>query len=235
MKITELYDIDKDIKVNNLKEVTSQAIYKTSTIFNPEGLFSEEIFGQTDNDRNYTCAYIQLPIHIFNPSVAKTIIQRSGGIIKKMAYGEARCKLVGRRLVEDPEGEYCGFRDLYNIWEKIDIRETLSSKNEVSLDILTKSPKRLIFNDKILVCPPGLRPIGIKNGKQTKNELNSIYLSILGLKRVSSHTTSDDIHTVYGKFQDASISIYTYLANFLKSKTGFLQKKLPTFLLLLML
>lgn len=226
MKIQELYDIDKDIKVNNFKEVTSQAIYKTAEIFNPEGLFSEEIFGQTDGERNYTCAYIQIPIHIFNPSVAKTILQRSGGIIKKMAYGETRCKLDGRKLVEDAEGEYCGLKDLYNIWDKIDIKETLTSKNDTSLDILTKSPKRLIFTDKILVAPPGLRPIGTKNGRQTKNELNSIYLSILGLKKVASHTTSMDVHSVYNKFQDAAISIYTYIANFLKSKTGFLQKKL---------
>ena len=226
MIIQELFDIDKYIKVNNLKEVTSQAIYKTSTIFNPEGLFSEEIFGQTDSDRNYTCAYIQLPIHIFNPDVAKTILQRSGGIIKKMAYGEATCKLENGILSEDPEGPYCGLKDLYDIWDKIDIRKSLTSKNDVNLDILIKSPKRLLFNDKVLVVPPGLRPIGTKNGRSTKNELNTIYLSILGIKKVASHTTSLDVHQVYNKFQDASISIYTYIATYLKSKTGFLQKRL---------
>lgn len=226
MIIEELFDIDKYIKVNNSKEVTSQAIYKTAEIFNPEGLFSEEIFGQTEDERNYTCAYIQLPIYIFNPSIAKTIIQRSGGIIKKMAYGEARCKLVNGKLVEDAEGDLCGLMDLYNNWEKINIRETLTSKNEVSINILTKCPKRLLFTNKVFVVPPGLRPIGVRNGRTTKNEMNSIYLSILGLKKVASHTTSNEIHSVYARFQDAYISIYVYIANFLKSKTGFLQKKL---------
>jgi hypothetical protein len=102
--IQSLFDIDRFIKVNSLKEVTSQAIYKTASVFNPEGLFSEEIFGQTEGDRNYTCAYISLPIHIFNPSVAKTILQRSGGIIKKMAYGDVRCNLVDGKLVEAADG-----------------------------------------------------------------------------------------------------------------------------------
>jgi hypothetical protein len=226
MQIESLMDYDQYIKVNNLQEVTSQAIYKSASVFNPEGLFSEEIFGQTDFDRSYTCAYIKLPINIFNPSVAKTIIQRSGGIIKKMAYGDVRCNLVDGKLVEAADGEYTGLIDLYKIWEKINIRETLTSKNETSLDILTKSPKRLLFTDKILVCPPNMRPIGIKNGKTTKNEINSIYLSILGLKKVSAHTTSTDTHSIYARFQDNAISIYTYIANFLKSKTGFLQKRL---------
>ena len=51
MKIQELYDIDRAIKVNDLKEVTSQHIYKTQNQFNPEGLFSEEILGQTTKER----------------------------------------------------------------------------------------------------------------------------------------------------------------------------------------
>lgn len=224
--IQSLFDIDLFIKVNSLKEVTSQAIYKTASVFNPEGLFSEEIFGQTEGDRNYTCAYISLPIHIFNPSVAKTILQRSGGIIKKMAYGDVRCNLVDGKLVEAADGQYTGLIDLYNIWDKINVRETLTSKNDTSLDILTKSPKRLIFTDKILVSPPNMRPIGMRNGKVTKNEVNSVYLSILGLKKVFGHTASEEIYQIYNKFQDAAVSIYTYIESFLKSKTGFLQKRL---------
>ena len=80
MKIQELFDIDRFVTTNDIKEVKSQHIYKTQNQFNPEGLFSEEIFGQTDQVRKYRCGYIKLPVHVFNPSVAKTIISRSGGI-----------------------------------------------------------------------------------------------------------------------------------------------------------
>lgn len=225
MKIMELYDIDRDIKVNGMKEVTSQHIYRTMNQFNPEGLFSEEIFGQTPDERKLRCGYIKLPVHIFNPSVAKTIITRSGGIIRKMAYGETRCNLVNGVLVAANDGQYCGLKDLYNIWEQINIRKTLTTRSQDNIDILTKSPKRLLFSDKILVIPPGFREIGMRNGRRTKNELNTLYSHILGLKSVAGHTTSN-VHQLYAKFQDASINIYTYIHDYVGSKNGFFQKHL---------
>ena len=42
-------------------------------------------------------------------------------------------------------------------------------------------PKRLLFNDKVLVLPPGFRQIGMRNGKHTKSELNTLYSHILRL------------------------------------------------------
>ena len=225
MKIQELYDIDRDIKTNSLKEVTSQQIYRTSNMFNPQGLFSEEIFGQTNDERSYRCAYIKLPVHVFNPHVAKNIIQRSGGVIKKMAYGEVKCNIVNGVLTIDPEGKYSGLKDLYDIWEQIDIRKTLNTRSQENIDVLTKSPKRLLFNDKVLVLPPNMRQIGMRNGKTVKNELNTLYLGILGLKSVTAHTTTN-VYQLYNKFQDAVINIFTFVSNYVGGKNGFFQKNL---------
>jgi hypothetical protein len=225
MQIQELYDIDRDVKINSLKEVTSQQIYRTSNMFNPQGLFSEEIFGQTNDERSYRCAYIKLPVHIFNPAIAKNIIQRGGGVIKKMAYGEVKCNIVNGVLTIDPNGQYSGLKDLYDIWEQIDIRKTLNTRSQDNIDILTKCPKRLLFNDKILVLPPNMRQIGMRNGKTVKNELNTLYLGILGLKSVTAHTTAN-VFQVYNKFQDAAINIYSFIANFVGGKNGFFQKNL---------
>ncbi len=227
MKIIELFDIDRYIKINDLKEVTSQHIYRTQNQFNPEGLFSEEIFGQTDQVRKYRCGYIKLPIHVFNPDITKTIIARSGGIIRKMAYGEVRCNLENGVLVASKEGKYCGLKDLYEIWDNIDIRKTINTRSKDNIDILTKSPKRLLFNDKVLVLPPGFRQIGMRNGKHTKSELNSLYSHILGLKSVTSHTTTNAVQ-LYAKFQDAVADIYTYIHDYVGSKNGFFQKHLLT-------
>jgi hypothetical protein len=225
MKIQELFDIDRYIKTNDLKEVKSQHIYKTQNQFNPEGLFSEEIFGQTAEEQKYRCGYIKLPVHVFNPSVAKTIIARSGGIIRKMAYGETKCDLKNGVLVPNKEGQYCGLKDLYEIWDQIDIRKTLNTRSDDNIDILTKSPKRLLFNDKVLVLPPAFRPIGMRNGRRTKNELNSLYTHIIGLKSVTAHTTSN-VYQIYAKFQDSIMNIYTYIHDYVGSKNGFFQKHL---------
>ena len=225
MVIQELFDIDRYIKTNDLKEVKSQHIYRTQNMFNPEGLFSEEIFGQTSEEQKYRCGYIKLPVHVFNPSVAKTIIARSGGIIRKMAYGETKCSLKNGVLIPDKEGQYCGLKDLYNIWEQIDIRKTLNTRSNDNIDILTKSPKRLLFNDKVLVLPPAFRPIGMRNGRRTKNELNSLYTHLIGLKSVTAHTTSN-VYQIYAKFQDGVMNIYTYIHDYVGSKNGFFQKHL---------
>jgi hypothetical protein len=226
MKIQELFDIDRFIKVNDLKEVTTQRIEITQNIYHPQGLFSEEIFGQTADERDYRCAYIKLPIHVFNPNIASTIIARSGGIIKKLAYGEVRCNLVDGKLVADEEGQYCGLKDLYDIWDNIDIGKTLNTRDQDKFDILSKSPKRLLFNDKVLVLPPNMRPQGLRNGRKVKSELNTIYMHILGLKSVTSHTTTNNVYQVYNKFQDAVVDIYQYVNKFIGSKTGFLQQQL---------
>ena len=227
MKIQGLYDIDQSIKVNDLKEVTSSRIYLTENEFHPQGLFSEEIFGQTNNEREYRCGYIKLPIHIFNPNIAKTIILRSGGILKKMAYAETRCSLTEDGILKaDEEGQYCGLVDLYNIWEKIDIRKTLNTRSKDNLDILTKIPKKLLFNDKVLVAPPNMRPVGERNGRQVKSELNTIYIGILGLKSVTARTTTKDVYQVYAKFQNYVVQIYEYINNLVSSKTGFFQQHL---------
>lgn len=228
MNIQELYDIEKDIKINDLKEVTTGQIYKSQNLnsFNPQGLFSEEIFGQTTEERKYTCAYIKLPIHVFNPHVAKNIILRSGGIIKKIAYGEVHCNIRDGQLIPDAEGKYCGIRDLYEIWDQLDIKKNITSRSSYVVDILTKSPKRLLFNDKIYVLPPELRKVGTRNGKQVKSELNSMYIHIINMKSVLSHTTATDVYQIYNKFQDAVINLYTFVSNYVGGKNGFFQRQL---------
>lgn len=225
MKVQELFDNDRFIKVNDLKEVTSQTIYSGNG-WNPNGLFSEEIFGQTETQRWYRCGYIKLPIFIFNPTVAKNVISRGGGIIRKMAYGNTRCNLENGELVAATDGKYCGIKDLYNIWEQINIEKTLKTRSKENIDILTKSPKRLLFTNKILVLPPNFRQIGIKNGKQTRNELNTIYMHIIGLKTITAHTTTDTVYQLYNKFQEASLNIYSYIQNYVSSKTGYFQRAL---------
>ena len=225
MKIQGLYDIEQDIKINNMKEVKSSIIYKSQNVYNPTGLFSEEIFGSVPKERWYKCGYITLPIHIFNPMIAKTIIARGGGVIRKMAYAECKCDLVNGVLTESPEGKYCGFEDLYKIWDEINIPKTLNTRSKENIDILVKSPKRLIFINKILVLPPNFRPVGTRNGRPVKSEINSIYMKILGYKSITSHITSD-AHQVDNKFQNAVIELYTYIQKYLGTKNGFLQKNL---------
>lgn len=225
MKVQGLYNIEEDIKINDLKEVTSSVIYRSQNVYNPEGLFSEEIFGSTPNERWYKCGYIKLPIRVFNPMVAKTIIARSGGALRKCAYGLSRYNLENGVLVESPDGQYSGMVDLYKIWNDIDIKKTLKTRSDDNIDILTKCPKDLIFINKLLVLPPNFRPIGMKNGRAVKSEINSIYMKILGFKSITARVTTTAAQ-VHNKLQDSIVELYTYIQKYLGTKNGFLQKNL---------
>lgn len=225
MKVQGLYNIEEDIKVNGLKEVSSSVIYRSQNVFNSTGLFSEEIFGSTPNERWYRCGYIKLPIRVFNPMVAKTIIARSGGILRKVAYGICRADLINGVLTESAQGKYSGMVDLYNIWNDIDIKKTLNTRNGDNIDILTKCPRDLIWINKLLVLPPNFRPIGMKNGRAVKSEINSLYMKILGYKSITSRVTTTAAQ-VHNKLQDSIVDLYTYIQKYLGTKNGFLQKNL---------
>jgi hypothetical protein len=65
----------------------------------------------------------------------------------------------------------------------------------------------------------------MRNGRRTKNELNSLYTHLIGLKSVTAHTTSN-VYQIYAKFQDGVMNIYTYIHDYVGSKNGFFQKHL---------
>jgi DNA-directed RNA polymerase beta' subunit len=225
MKIQELFDNDKFIRVNDIKEVKTQRLYASRESFDPNGLFSEDIFGQTDDERKYRFGYIQLPTHLFNPYIAKHIIKRSGGIIRKMADNEIKCSIRNGQLIEDENGKYSGIKDLYSIWDSIDLKKTVSSERSTVNDILIRTPKRLLFSDKLLVLPPAFRQIGTKNGRPVKSELNTLYMRVLGLCSVSNNVGSSP-RMIYSQIQEAIINIYTFIENQVAKKDGFFQKNL---------
>jgi hypothetical protein len=65
----------------------------------------------------------------------------------------------------------------------------------------------------------------MRNGKTVKNELNTLYLGLLGMKSVTAHTTTS-VYQIYNKFQDAVINIFTFVSNYVGGKNGFFQKNL---------
>ena len=70
-----LLDLDALIKAENLKEVTSEFIRESSSNrFHPEGLFSEEIFGEiASQKRQLTCGYIKLNCRVFHPVIFQNL------------------------------------------------------------------------------------------------------------------------------------------------------------------
>src|SRR5574343_1376865 len=71
-----ILEADEYIRKNNIKEVTSPYIYQpSSTLLHPEGLFSEEIFGQIASvERYFRPGYIALNTKVFHPKLYLELI-----------------------------------------------------------------------------------------------------------------------------------------------------------------
>ena len=59
MKI-DILDVDNIVQVNALEPVSSPKIFSQGKNFNPDGIFSNEIFGISKGDRRNQFAYIDL-------------------------------------------------------------------------------------------------------------------------------------------------------------------------------
>ena len=62
-----LLDVDRLVKVNNLKEVTNPVFFVKSGQPTSDGLLSNEIFGITKYDRANTFAYVDLKEYFIDP------------------------------------------------------------------------------------------------------------------------------------------------------------------------
>ena len=76
---TELLDVDKFIKVNNLKEVYDPVFFNGPTP-SEHGLLSNEIFGITKSERAGIYAYIDLGGYFLHPLAYKTL-KKNGNVI----------------------------------------------------------------------------------------------------------------------------------------------------------
>ena len=124
-----LLDVDKFVQLNKLKEVTDPIYmqYKKPT---PEGLFSQEIFGLTKEDRSMTWAYIDLGARFLHPLAAINFKKYSKNI-ENIINGTKNYRFEDGNFVEDPENGETGIDFLYDHYDQIRWRNTESiSSNE---------------------------------------------------------------------------------------------------------
>ena len=76
---TSLLDVDKFIRVNQLKEITNPVFFNGPTP-TEDGLLSNEIFGITKAERSGIYAYIDLGGSFFHPLVYKTLCKLNNKI-----------------------------------------------------------------------------------------------------------------------------------------------------------
>ena len=227
-----ILDVNKFIREFNVQEVTSAFIRESSSNqFHPEGLFSEQIFGQIATEkRSRTSGFISLNCRVFHPVIFQNLLS-----IKKF-YGEIMAGTsyaiwdpsLGDfvRASSSEEGADTGYTFFLNHVDDIVFIRNNSLRRSDKIDVIEKyKTTRLV--DKMVVIPAGIRDLRDDAGKMEKDSINSLYASLMSntramTKGADTNPLFDSVHYI---IQKKVLEIYDYISMMVSGKRGFFEGK----------
>ena len=149
-------DMEKFSK--NLIPVTTPDLFSRSNEYNPDGLYSERIFGNLESpDRRETYSYINLYAKVIHPAALKIILQLNRKIELFLSASETFNLDSKGNLILDPNG-FTGLTKFIEIFPNIKFRGETETRDKF-IDLLERSNKQgILFIDKIPIIPPDFRP-----------------------------------------------------------------------------
>jgi len=239
----KILDYNKRIADRGYKEVTSNFVHETSsTRFHPEGLFSEEIFGQIASPERITRnAYINIHTKVFHPKIFK-ILSSLRGLYTDILSGKAYAgfnrtindfdKCTVNDMEADPESSPweevgTGFSFFLKYFPLLDIKPTKSISRTDKILILKKY-RHLLLVDKWLVLAAGLRDYEIDaRGVASSEDINKLYNSLLNLSKAipPNSEKSPIFDSIRYAIQKKINDINEYSIDSIDGKPGFAQRK----------
>lgn len=228
----KIAQVDKLIRDEHIRQVTSNFIKSSSSNeFHPEGLFSEEIFGEIASERRLVSfGYIKLNTKVFHPRVYKNLLQLKrfyGDVLSSRSYARFDEK-IGDFVTasEDEQDAGTGFLFFMKYYNSIQFKESPSLDRNDKIEILKKYKDDVIV-DKWLVIPAGIRDIQLEDDNQTQEDINKFYSSLINLSNaIPEQGKNNKLYDgVRYSIQRKLVEIVEYIENILSGKTGFLQKK----------
>jgi len=226
----ELLDIDKYVEDNKLKPVTTIRLYEKVEKTDPNGLFSEEIFGRFgSSERRKRFAYVNLKVPIIHPE-AFSLITGLDASVSKLITSKAQY-IVNKEgvLIEDAEKGSSGTDYFISIFKKLDL--DVFKKNRPKNVAFIKNNKDKIFIDKYLVLPAGVRDLSIsKTTNKTLvnfSDLSELYTNLIR----HTNTLGSDFKTlpdeikrpIIEQIQKTVLEINNWIKNRLKGKSGLIR------------
>ena len=213
----DLLDVDRLVKVNDLKEITNPITFAKGNVPTPDGLLSNEIFGITMYDRMNTCAYIDLSDWFINPLLYKVWSKLDKKIIACVNETKYFILTDKGELQESDDGE-TGVKFLRKNFSKINIARTASIKRDMNVDFVNMCKKDPgAFIRKQLVIPAALRDVDTsKGGRVSIGILNELYRNLILATRAlreSSEYGLDMSGATRGRIQDLLMKIFDFFGN----------------------
>jgi len=225
------------IQKNMLQEVTSQLTFEpSSNNYHPEGLFSENIFGQIGSSQRYSrLGYISLHSKFINPTIFDNIINLKRGYLAIM---ESRDYAIWNKetkmfdiVPKGTEGAETGYNFFVSHLEELKFAESTSVTKQNTIGTIYKAIKeKTALVEYLPVLPAGIRDIKEKNGRIDYGDINPLYITALALaQEIKNAATNPFLMKYYDgikyNLQLKINEIYRYLKNFVAGKGGFAQQK----------
>lgn len=175
---SELIDIEKFVRVNELKEIINPVFFNGPTP-TPDGLLSNEIFGITKNERAGIYAYVDLGGYFLNPLAYKVLCTLDRKI-EAICNGTENFSINEKGEIVKDENGSTGIDWLKRNFSKIDFRakESASKDRETKIKFIEKF-KDKIWIQKWIVIPPYYRDVDTKQASIGVGEINKLYSALI--------------------------------------------------------
>jgi hypothetical protein len=175
----EVLDVDRYIKVNELKEVSNPTFFSTGGMPTSDGLLSNEIFGITQKDRAGTFAYIDLHEYFIDPSCYKTLT-RLDNKFNFIVKGLKKYKIDGNGALIEDAGGGTGIKWLKANFDKIKFKKTESRSRDMRIKYIEHNFKKgVMFLNKWIVIPPYYRDANTGKKHTGVGQINTLYVNLI--------------------------------------------------------
>lgn len=180
MKLT-IIDFDEFIKKENVKPVTSTRIYSKPDKMDPNGLFSEEVFGHVGSSkRRETFGFVNLRCRVLHPEVY-SILLGLNPILSKLILKKIKYIVVDGELIEDDKNGSYGVYYFTQIVDKLNLDKLFKDKPVEGKFVIDNLSKIII--DKYLILPAGIRDISVtrsqRKTQQQFAEISQLYSNLI--------------------------------------------------------
>lgn len=223
---------DEDVK--NLGEITRPNIFESNTSkFDPEGLFSTDIFGPIGSDiRKVSLGYIDLKLDTMHPHVFSTLITLNSKY-EEILEGKLRAKYDIEKgdLVEDKINGKTGYSYFMSVLPRIKFNDNGSEERKHKIELVKRYANEKHMSNKLLVLPAGLRDYRVdSSGKPMESEVNSLYRKVLAITSLIktikvNEKNAELLDPIRFKLQKAVCEIYDYFYSLINGKKKFIQDK----------
>jgi len=208
--------------------VTSTELKTRSGEFDPEGLFSEKIFGfEGSIERSQKFSYIDLHCEVIHPSGYQLLL-RLDKKLSKLFSTEEKYVLQDGKLVESEDG-ITGITKFKTLFPKIQFRSDSDTRERIIKVIKQAYQEGKLFVSVIPVIPPDFRPMyEDESGNLIIDELNNIYIEILRKARqVKSISKDSPLYDLFVfQMQQVVLKHDQFIRTKISKKTGLLRANL---------